>query len=58
MLIKYSGKYVKIYFNMKITFQLDVTDQVDVHEADVPSSGSSSSGEATRRSCARCRQDE
>ena len=37
-------------------FQLDVTDQVDVHQADVPcpSSGSSSSGEATRRSCARC----
>ena len=22
MLIKYSGKYVKIYFNMKITFTL------------------------------------
>ena len=22
MLIKYSGKYVKIYFNMKITFYL------------------------------------
>ena len=37
-------------------FQLDVTDQVDVHQADVPrpSSESSSSGEATRRSCARC----
>ena len=24
MLIKYSGKYVKIYFNMKITFFLSV----------------------------------
>ena len=24
MLIKYSGKYVKIYFNMKITFLLTV----------------------------------
>ena len=24
VLIKYSGKYVKIYFNMKITFLLNV----------------------------------
>ena len=37
-------------------FQLDISDQVEIHQADVPrpSSGSSSSGEATRRSCARC----
>ena len=37
-------------------FQLDVSDQVDIHQADVsrPSSGSSSSGESTRRSCAQC----
>ena len=37
-------------------FQLDVSDQVDIHQADVcrPSSGSSSSGESTCRSCARC----
>ena len=25
VLIKYSGKYVKIYFNMKITFQLSLS---------------------------------
>ena len=25
MLIKYSGKYVKIYFNMKITYEYIVT---------------------------------
>ena len=37
-------------------FQIDVSDQVDIHQADVlwPSSGSSSSGESTRSSCARC----
>ena len=37
-------------------FQLDVSDQVDIHQADVPRpvSGSSLSGESTRRSCARC----
>ena len=37
-------------------FQLDVSDQVDIHQADDPrpSSGSSSSGESTRHSCARC----
>ena len=37
-------------------FQLDVSDQVDIHQADVPrpASGSSSSGESSRRSCARC----
>ena len=37
-------------------FQLDVSDQGEIHQPDVPqpSSGSSSSGEATRRSCARC----
>ena len=37
-------------------FEMDVSDQVDIHQADVSrtSSGSSSSGESTRRSCARC----
>ena len=37
-------------------FQLDVSDQVDIHQADVsrPSPESSSSEESTRRSCARC----
>ena len=37
-------------------FEIDVSDQVDIHQSDVlrPSSGSSSSGESTRRSCARC----
>ena len=40
-------------------FSMDVTDQVDIHQPDVPSmisSGSSaaSSGESTRRSCSRC----
>ena len=37
-------------------FEIDVSDQVDVHQADVSrtSSGSSSPGESTRRSCARC----
>ena len=37
-------------------FQIDVSDQVDIHQADVsrPSLGPSSSGESTRRSCARC----
>ena len=37
-------------------FQLDVSNQVDIHQADVPrpASGSSSSGESSRRSCARC----
>ena len=37
-------------------FQIDVSDQVDIHQADVsrPSSGSSSSGESTRCSCVRC----
>ena len=36
-------------------FEVDVTD-VEVHQADVPkaSSGSSSSGEAARRSCLKC----
>ena len=35
---------------------MDVSDQVDVHQADVPThaSGLSSSGEASRRSCSRC----
>ena len=37
-------------------FEIDVSDQVEVHQSDVSrlSSGSSSSGESTRRSCARC----
>ena len=37
-------------------FEMDVSDQVDIHQADVArtSSGSSSSGESTRRSCTRC----
>ena len=37
-------------------FLMDVSDQVDVHQADVPlnASGSSSSGETARRSCSRC----
>ena len=37
-------------------FLLDVSDQVDVHQPDasVIASGSSSSGESTRRSCPRC----
>ena len=37
-------------------FLMDVSDQVEVHQFDVPrhASGSSSSGEATRRSCSRC----
>ena len=37
-------------------FQLDVPDQVDIHQSDVPrpASGSSSSGESSRRSCSRC----
>ena len=37
-------------------FLLDVSDQVDVHQPDAPAiaSGSSSSGESTRRSCPRC----
>ena len=37
-------------------FLLDVSDQVDVHQPDASSiaSGSSSSGESTRRSCPRC----
>ena len=37
-------------------FEIDVSDQVDIHQSDVsqPSSGSSSSGESTHRSCARC----
>ena len=37
-------------------FLMDVSDQVEVHQSDVPlhTSGSSSSGEATRRSCSRC----
>ena len=37
-------------------FLMDVSDQVKVHQSDVPrhASGSSSSGEATRRSCSRC----
>ena len=36
-------------------FQVDVS-EVEIHQVDVPkpSSGSSSSGEATRRSCAKC----
>ena len=36
-------------------FEVDVTD-VEVHQVDVPkaSSGSSSSGEAARRSCSKC----
>ena len=39
-------------------FSFDVSDQVDVHQSDtgvIQSSGNSSSGEATRRSCQRCR---
>ena len=37
-------------------FQLDVSDQVDIHQSVVPrpASGSSSSGESSRRSCSRC----
>ena len=37
-------------------FLMDVSDQVEAHQSDVPlhASGSSSSGEATRRSCSRC----
>ena len=37
-------------------FLMDVSGQVDVHQSDVPlqASGSSSSGEATRRSSLRC----
>ena len=37
-------------------FFMDVSDQVEVHQSDVPrhASGSSSSGEATPRSCSRC----
>ena len=37
-------------------FEMDVSDQVDIHQADVvrTSSGSSSSWESARRSCARC----
>ena len=37
-------------------FEIDLSDQVEIHQSDVsrPSSGSSSSGESTRRSCARC----
>ena len=37
-------------------FLMDVSDQVEVHQSAVPrhASGSSSSGEATRRSCSRC----
>ena len=37
-------------------FAIDVSHQVDIHQSDVsrPSSGSSSSGESTRRSCAGC----
>ena len=37
-------------------FLLDVSDQVDVHQPDASAiaSGSSSSGESTRRSCPRC----
>ena len=37
-------------------FEIDVSDKVDIHQSDVtqPSSGPSPSGEATRRSCARC----
>ena len=38
------------------SFLMDVSDQVDVHQADVPfnASGSSSLGETARRSCSRC----
>ena len=37
-------------------FEIDVSDQVDIHQSDVsrPSSGSFSCVESTRRSCARC----
>ena len=37
-------------------FLMDVSDQVEVHQSDVPchALGSSSSGEATRRSCSWC----
>ena len=38
-------------------FEVDVSDQVNIHQSDVSkmSSGSSaSSGDSTRRSCARC----
>ena len=30
VLIKYSGKYVKIYFNMKITFSVPIPDPSSV----------------------------